>query len=279
MNNIFLKQALQSPLRSASLRALGLIALLCLAVPAVHAQVAVQDQTVGSNTGDIKSSASNIDTNTKNIDTNTKNINNQLKIAGKGTGVGGTDDAFGKRVEDPKQAWDTTMTYGDSSVDNQCNKYADVQKSECQELVKTEQAQYLYMVVMYKNTKDRNDILTKLIQERNALTEDQYGKIEENTNKLETLRALMDLDQQQMQTTMNAYQSRIHWLENQLAQDAKAAMSGEPKASSWSIGGFDLGSMASSVVSGVVLKGALSAAQSSEPSGMKTLSITDSNGF
>ncbi len=53
------------------------------------------------------------------------------------------------------------------------------------------------MVAMYDITKKRLERLRKIEQERTAIKDTELGKLEDNTNKLIALKALMDIDRQQ----------------------------------------------------------------------------------
>jgi hypothetical protein len=273
MINIFsLRTPTHAGSRGIPARLLAPIALLlCLAAQSASAQWHVVDSDANSKLGDIKTS-------TANTDSNTKDIANYLKITG-------GEFKAGDRVEDPKQPFNTTLSL--TQDDAKCQKLAPAQLTVCKELAETQNAEYMYMVVMYNNSKTRDTVLRSLLTERQGLKETDYGKLEDNTNKLTALYTLIALDQQQLESTTKAYEARIHYLEAQQAQIAQAAMAGDKAPSSdtsgdISIGGVDFGSLTSigaSLASGAALKVALDVAKSPTPSGMQTLGITSSNGF
>jgi hypothetical protein len=271
-NTLSLRSPSHTGRRGIPTRLLALIAfLLCLAAQSASAQWQVVDNDANSKLSDIKD-------NTHNTDTNTANIAKYLQLSG-------TQSQPGTRVEDPKQAFKTLTIDQD---DAQCQQLAPAQLTVCQELAETQNAEYMYMVLMYNTSNTRNDQLKALLDERNKLQQaTDYGKLEDNTNKLTALYTLIALDHQQLEATTYAYQTRIHYLEVQQGQIAQAAMSGTKAPTSngsggFSIGGFDfsdLTSIGTSIASGAALKVALDVAKSPTPSGMQTLGITSSNGF
>lgn len=85
----------------------------------------------------------------------------------------------------------------------------------CQEIVKTEMAQYKYSLKMYETTKQRHERLKAIENQRSALDGaggDEQGKLQDNTNKLLALMSLMEIDRQQNKTYMDAYEARLRYL-------------------------------------------------------------------
>jgi type IV secretion system protein VirB5 len=182
----------------------------------------------------------------------------------------GTYNAPGDRVGDDqmKQTWPATLPQVDSGID-QCDKYVGPQQGTCKELVKTRNADYLYMKTMYDTSNTRNDVLKKLVQARQNLGASDYGKLEDNTNQIMALRTLIALDNQQLQTVHNGYQARIEYLNRQLSQQADAATGGKGSSAAASA----LGSLAGAAIGGGILAAALNGSKSDMPSGMKRLSV------
>lgn len=282
-----------------------LLALLA-AAPAAHAQWQVNDAEANGHLSNIDTNSKDTSTNTKNTATNTDNLN---KVIGKSgddyqqTTVNGRLDAInqklyigtydeakpGARVKDPDQALPkpggTALNDGSN-----CNTVAQPQQAVCKQIVAIENAQYQYMLTMYENTNTRDAMLRKLMDERKAITADdknQFGKLEDNTNKLTALYNLIALDQQQMQTVNYAYEANIRYLRAKQTLSANAAASGKDPTQGGDSGGISIpgignvsiGQVIGALTTGAALKVALEGVQTDKPSGMKTLAIGDSNGF
>jgi hypothetical protein len=266
------------PSRSMRVRHAALVLALLggLVASAAHAQdeVAVSDQTVRSNTGDIKN-------NTKDIKNNTSNISNQI---GGSTNSGGSDTVNGhlKNIDTvdngnaPASSSSAVAAPKVALVDeptpdtSQCDSVATKQQPNCVEILKTQNSQYQYMKAMYDIATSREKDLKSLISARQRLQSEDFGKLEDNTNKMIAMRAQMDIDRQQMEAANNAYTLRLNYLQAKQTQLAQSANSG---------GGSNniITNTVSQIVSGAVLKGALSLQQTNN--GAQTLGIEDSNGF
>ena len=158
------------------------------------------------------------------------------------------------------------------------------QKEGCELIQRTRNSQYNYMVAMYDITKKRLERLRKIEQERTEIKDTELGKLEDNTNKLIALKTLMDIDRQQMESAMFAYQTRLGFLTKQQDAQAWAAMrgkkapSGDP-SSQGGVGSFfeslgnTLGDFGKSVVAGVAMKAALDSVRSDKPNDMKPLEL------
>jgi hypothetical protein len=265
MNDLRTKKTMNhfSPLRkSAWTRArilmrptLGVLALifLCMATPTVHAQWKVVDKTSNDRLKDANDKL--------------EDIKNSHKL--------GSYASPGDRVPDPQQ--DFASSKGLEDGIEQCDQYAKMQLDVCKEIIRTQNAEYMYMVTMYKNTAERNDRLKEILDERNKLQEADFGKLEDNTNKLTALYALMALDRQQMESTVYAYQSRLHYLESQQTQLANSAITGKPATDSALGGSWE--SITGSLLSGAALKLALDRETTTKPDGMQVLSSESSNGY
>jgi hypothetical protein len=212
------------------------------------------------------------------IDGYLNSINSTLKI--------GTFDPKkpGTRVADPDQVLPDDSAEA-AKLDNgvRCDKVAEPQQATCKQIVAIENAQYKYMLTMYKNTATRYEVLKQLLDERNSINANdvnQFGKLEDNTNKLTALYNLLALDQQQMQTVNYAYEANLRYLRNQQALAAKSAATGEDHTSAGSIslpgiGSVQVGSVISGIAAGAALKEALKDAQSTAPEGILHLKVSD----
>lgn len=179
-----------------------------------------------------------------NVNKNLVNLFNQQKL--------GNSKSPGTIAKDPEELLDgnnpSTVIIG---VDDRCpataaQGVAQQQHQICQELVKTELAQYRYSLQMYQQAKDRHARLQEIESDRSDLSPEDQGKLQDNNNKLLALISLMEIDRQQHKTYMDAYEARLHYLH--AAQDllTQQALSGN-------------GSVWSGVVGGVAMKEALDA--------------------
>jgi len=82
----------------------------------------------------------------------------------------------------------------------------------CQEIVKTELAQYKYSMTMYELARTRQQRLQEIERERGGLGADEQGKLQDNTNKLLALLSRMEVDRQQSRAYMDAYAARLAYL-------------------------------------------------------------------
>jgi len=229
-----------------------------------HAQdsnaVAVYDSTLKTNTNNISNQLGG-STASGNADTVNRHLRNIDTVAN-----GNAPASSSSAVAAPQVAL-VDMSTPDTS---QCNGVASPQQANCTEILKTQNSQYQYMKAMYDMTSSRETALKNLITARQSLQPEDYGKLEDNTNKLIALRAQMDIDRQQMESVNNAYTLRLNYLQAQQTQLAQSANTG---GSSNNI----ITNTISQIVSGAVLKGALSLQQTDN--GAQTLQIEGSNGF
>ena len=77
----------------------------------------------------------------------------------------------------------------------------------------TEIAKYRFSLEMYDLAKKRNEKLQEIVRERNGLNEKDFGKMEENTNKLVALTVQMDNDRDRYTAYINAYDARMAHLQ------------------------------------------------------------------
>jgi len=269
-------------------------------VPTAHAQWAVNDAQANGTLQQIQANTKLTSEKASDIDQQTVNMNQVLgTTTGDGSTINGNINAIneklkigtydekqpGARVKNPEKALPADTTKLDDGT--RCKAVAQPQQATCQNIVDLENAQYQYMLTMYKNTETRDAMLRELLKERAAIQANdpnQFGKLEDNTNKLTALYNLIALDQQQMQTVNYAYEANLRYLRAQQTMAANAANTGK-KPSEWGsislpgIGDVDIGNAISGLATGATLKASLDGVQSSKPDGMQTLSIGKSNGF
>ncbi|WP_049623069.1 hypothetical protein [Frateuria defendens] len=276
-------------------RLLGALVLaLCLAAPAAHAQWQVQDTQAESTLDNIKSDTGHISTRTDDInnvlgsteDGSGQTINKNLDSINKKFVIGSFDKNTvpGARVADPKQ-----VLPGDSTVlddGSHCSRVTQTQQPVCQQIVNIENAQYQYMLTMYAISKTRDDMLRQLLQERQNIASgdpNQFGKLEDNTNKLTALYNLIALDRQQMQSVNYAYEANLRYLRSQQARLADSANTGRQMGDPGmgidipGVGGVTLGSILGALTTGGALKVALEAQRTTPDGNMKRLSIETDN--
>ncbi|CAE6785056.1 type IV secretion system protein VirB5 [Xanthomonas arboricola] len=211
------------------------------------------------------------------LNTTTEKMLENQKV-GKGEG----EESSGKEVEKPKEALkkvpdDFGVTGCASSTSG--TPVSSVQKQVCELTQRTRNAQYNYMVAMNEITTERLKRLRKLEKDRAGIKDGQVGLLESNTNKLLALKAMMDIDRQQMESAMFAYDRRLAYLTDKQTGAALAAMSGtkppEPDGDSswWTQITGDLMSLGKTAVAGLAMRGALEAIRSKEPDGYDRLMI------
>lgn len=201
------------------------------------------------------------------------------QTVGKGEGK----ESSGKEVEKPKE---TLKKVADDEGVAACSAstsgtpVSDSQRESCELIQRTRNSQFNYMVAMYEITTKRLERLRTIEEERKKIGDQKIGELESNTNKLLALKAMMDIDRQQMESAMFAYEKRLAFLTELQAGAAKAAMAGKepPKgdgSSSWLPSWIpaDLLSIGKTLVAGAVMKGAFEAIKSDTPAGMERLEI------
>jgi hypothetical protein len=183
-----------------------------------------------------------------NVNKNLVNLYNQQKL--------GTAKSAGAIAKDPEELLDanspSTVNIG---IDDRCPEtptagIAQQQHQICQEMVKTELAQYKYSLQMYQQAKDRHSRFQEIENDRSHLNPEDQGKLQDNSNKLLALISLMEIDRQQHRTYMDAYAARLHYMHTTQDLLTRWALAGDPKkkAAPWS-----------SWVGDAALKGALDA--------------------
>lgn len=254
-----------------TLALLALASVAALSAPAAHAQWKVYDKDANDVLGKSSKKGGTINSNLGDIKT-------KMDIGS----ANSTADWPGKRVDDPTPAFPkssdaTTIKLDDGS---KCKLVAQTQQKTCQDIVDIENAQYKFMVTMYETSKTRDDTLREILKERTKLGTSDFGKLEDNTNKLNALYALIQLDRQQMESVNYAYEANLRYLRAQQVTLANTAQKGGNK-SDWGsislpgVGDIDAGNLVQDVIGGAVLVGALKGEESTKPDGMHTLKVTE----
>jgi hypothetical protein len=143
-----------------------------------------------------------------------------------------------------------SVTAGDRCPSATVGGLAIKQNRLCNDIVNTEKAKYMYSLRMYDLSVKRWDRLKEIQRERQNINDDELGKLEDNTNKLLSLIALMEIDRQQHQVYMAAYDARLSHLAAARDTLSKQALNG-------SSGGW-----VGTAIGGGVLIAALEAAKS-----------------
>ena len=152
----------------------------------------------------------------------------------------------GTTATDPTTAWHTEL----ENITQECSSMVAAQQSICTEIGNTRNAYYQYMNTMYTTNRARYALLQNLIKARTSIT--NLGNLEANTNAIETLRTLIELDRQQTETVEHGYRMRIEYLAGELTQQSKNVTSG-------SGGSVSIGNVLSTLASGAVLQTTLQA--------------------
>ena len=128
---------------------------------------------------------------------------------------------------------DKPSTAVDIGVEQRCpsdsaaHARASQQGTLCEEMVATELARYRYSVQMYEVALVRSKRLGEIERERLQIGEDQQGRLQDNSNKLLALLSRMQVDRQQHQTYMDAYDARLRYLSAAHGVLAAQAMEGD----------------------------------------------------
>jgi hypothetical protein len=223
-------------LRRRGLLALGVMAV--LVAGAASADWHVYDERVEEVLIDIRDNY--IQKDGGSVTTHLKNVNDRLSIKGDDFKAGGDDDSKPvepKKEEDRLTDKEKPTAATDVAEINRCpapkgggTGIPQQQNVVCKEVYKTEIARYRFSLEMYDLAEKRNKKLQEIIAERNALNEKDFGKMEENTNKLVALQAQMDNDRDRYNSYMQAYQARMEHLVKTKELLAEQAMNGNGKS-------------------------------------------------
>jgi type IV secretion system protein VirB5 len=205
----------------------GTVAAGCLVVGSAHADWRVVDNKGNQTLSTIEKRLGDGDVN-KNLE--------DLYIQQK---IGGYQSA-GNIAKDPDELLDKDLPLGkiltDIGLKERCPATAtslmpgaaQTQWQICRLLVQTELAQYKYSLRMYETAKERHKQLEKIQKERQALSPEDQGKLQDNSNKLLALIALMEIDRQQQKTYMDAYDARTRYLVAARDTVSKTVLNGDP---------------------------------------------------
>lgn len=215
-------------------------------------------------------------TNTDTLDKKLDKIREDNKIGAKDSGEKPSGEEV-EKLSDEMKPKKIDANYGVAACSaTQGTPVTSGQKTNCELIQKTKNAQFNYMVAMYEITTKRLQRLRDLENERKNIEETQIGKLEDNTNKLIALKTLMDIDRQQMESAMFAYDIRLKYLQAQQSSEAESAMKGKKNnPDGGGLFGDLVGSitdMAQAAVAGAVMKTALEGVKTSKPSDMSRLS-------
>lgn len=199
---------------------------------------------------------------------NDGNVNANLnKLAKIGNAKKSGDDA--KEPEEKLDAKDPSVQVK-KSMDERCPNpggsagAAQQQWQLCQEIVKTELAQYTYSMTMYELSRKRQERLQEIEQERGNLSVGEQGKLQDNSNKLLALLSRMEVDRQQSRAYMDAYTARLTYLRAVRDMLSNEILSGKESGGGGAGGGGNL--MPKKIVAAVAgmaaMKTALKAAES-----------------
>lgn len=97
----------------------------------------------------------------------------------------------------------------------------------CEETVKSELAMYRFSMRMFERAKENYDRLKEIEDKRRKLGTNDYADLQDNTNKLLALTALMDNDRDRYRTYMSAYEARLVHLQRASDLLSKQAISGK----------------------------------------------------
>lgn len=222
-------------LRRRGLLALGIGAV--LVTGAASADWRVYDQRVDEVLKDIRDNY--IQKDGGSVTTHLKNVNERLTVkgdefkAGDGSAESPTlvepKEASDKLPEDkakPTAAAGVTLAERCPGGSETATGIQAEQHKICEEMYNTEIAKYRFSLEMYDLAKKRNEKLQEIVAERNGLGEKDFGKMEENTNKLLALSAQMDNDRDRYTAYMNAYDARMLYLQKSTELLSKRAING-----------------------------------------------------
>lgn len=129
------------------------------------------------------------------------------------------------------------------AIESLCVKGADTelamhQLELCKEKANTELAKYRFSMRMFERSKENYDLLKKIQDRRQQLSDNDYANLQYNTNELLALTALMDNDRDRYQTYMAAYDARVQHIHNtQIALTRNALKGGGSGGLSGALGG------------------------------------------
>lgn len=115
-----------------------------------------------------------------------------------------------------------TPSSGGDGIPEQQNKV-------CKDILETQKAQFKYNVMMSELADVRYQRLKDIEQQRGQIQPLEAGKLQDNTNKMLALIALIQIDQQQQKTYNDAYSARITYLQGVQERLSQMALHGNGK--------------------------------------------------
>ena len=197
------------------------------------------------------------------------NVNEKLDQIYKQHQVGGTkynpttkrslnpysDSQYQYKTEFPVRAEDKGMAQ--RCPDETQNPAKDSQTQICKDIVKWENRKYNYMIEMLKVSKEREEELKRIYDERSNITADQPGRLQSNTNRLLTLQAHQQIDAINSKAMVDGYDALLGGLNEDLKYEARKAMDGKAAEG----GGLSWGSLSGAFTQSVALEVALQGAR------------------
>lgn len=193
-------------------------------------------------------------------------LRDQHKIGGAGRSTQGASD----KPDDPGVTLDKdkpiTIQSAQSAEELRCGETPGADKvvlrdrwTVCSEILKTELAQYNYALAMRAVAIQRQDRLKAIEDARSRLNQgyEDVGKLQSNSNELLALLARMEADKQQYRTYMDAYASRLTYLQALRESLGQQAINGKKNT---------VGEVAVGAAALVALKGTLEGQKTSQKS-------------
>lgn len=223
--------ALEAPKASVNLKiAVAIIALLGTGVAAAAWQV--NDSNTQDEIREVQDRLGDEGTVTGGI----KDLNRKLQVEERG----GTTPTMIVEPTGPEKLDATQPSSTSVAIDKLCTAGAMTvlgaqQQSLCREIANTELAQYRFSLRMFERASQNYDRLKEIEDHRRSLGEEDYANIQQNTNELLALTALMDNDRDRYQTYMAAYSARIVHIRNSQTALTRNALKGSGSLSPTSL--------------------------------------------
>jgi hypothetical protein len=245
-----------------SLLTLGTVCLLITG--AASADWNVYDQRVESKLEEISNRIGAEDPRT--VNANLDYLNNRFDVKGEtydpdaGGGGGGEGEEEGGNRSKLAEAPQFENNDGISSKRCGGEKTPEAQKTVCEAIVQLEADRYKYLQDMRALSERRAAELKTITDERRGIGEDEYGKLQSNTNRLLAFLAHQRIDDLNLQMAMATFDERIRERREQLNYEGAAALN--PRNRTEGAGaGFDWGSLFNGAVQVGTLEAALQVAR------------------
>ena len=144
-------------------------------------------------------------------------LNHRLDVKGEvydpeAAGTGADDRGNATRLADaPAFPDNDALSGGGTIAGRRCGnaKTPDDQRAACEQIVRLEGERYQYLQAMRTISARRSAELKKIADERRTIAEDEFGKLESNTNRLLALLSQQRIDDLNLQMAMATYDQRI----------------------------------------------------------------------